>query len=1126
MFARIATLLCAAVACATAASNCPVGHDADCAPYDLRCQHLSGVPAIDVRKPVFTWKIPVIGRGVSQESYRVVVSADRAVVAATSLETGKAFEKDSRVLWDSGLVSSSENYNVIYDGQDLQSRTTYYWKVQWSGQDGAMSGESDIAAFHVALLSQADWLDASWIAAPLAKTAPLLTTTMSVPVGLAESHLYVSGLGWCRVSVNGADVTPFELGPGWTTYNKKVTYSAINVTQQLQGAKAATIAVTLGLGWRDAVFASKDGKFPDDKYPRVLRMQVSMKHANGLTLVGTDESWTWQETPIIYDSMYNGETYNASLKDLPQPLRNASMVTGPAGDMIVSQIPQILTNRTVKPVNISQPQENVWVVDFGENLSGRVKVSIKNAYSYVNVPVTFHYAEILMHEPYGSPIGLPYFGNLRGAKATDTYIINGKDENPEVYEPSFTYHGFRYVQITGWPGLVNEDDITMNHFFTSLKRSGTFNTSSKTMNAIQRNVWSGQESNAMSVLTDCDQRDERLGWMGDAGLSSDSYSLNFDMSAFFPNMLRNIEIEQGDDGSIPDVVPFVRYGGRPADPSWSAAYPQIAWCMMHYYGDTTVATKHASGLMKYVQEMMGRSPEDFTKYPGSYGDWCPPPPNKRVATAVPSAFSFTNNLRQIAEIAKANATAVAFLTNTSNEYVQRFEKAFLSTGGHYLNDMQVSYALGMALDKQFTSSPQAANFVKAIHAAKEHLTTGIIGSKFTLPVLSKMNEGDLALQIVEQTDYPSWGWMVFNDIEPATAIWELWDAWKEGPGMNSRNHHMFSSVSGWMRTHAVGFHITEPGMKKLRFEPAKLTGLSWAQVSHDEPRRVEFNWQRHGGTHCAKSAEGPSPINNKLPQSDPMHVTCGEHGGVITSVDFASFGKPSGRCGHFEQDETCHSNNSLKLAEQQCIGKSVCMLPIGADYWGNPCGGVKRLYIQVTCSKPHTVTTDITVPAGSEGLLSMPAYGTEGTVLYESGNLLWENDRMSSSDLPGIRDMQWDMENDALAVQVLSGKYRFVLTGVAPSHPAMTHTAIENDDVLLECPAGHRITQILRATFGHAGHDDECNVKTAHRTVKTQCYMKQHCRLQASSSMFGSGCTRTGSRRQLHVEAQCSKRHA
>ena len=560
-------------------------------PFNLLCEkNLVGLSSeqslfvTDNPSPRLSWTVAHSGRRVQQKAFRVRVGRDR---------------KLSHILWDSGTISSQEN-SVKYVGPPLESGALYYWKVRWWDHEWKSAESEETGHFMMGILDPKLWENSKWIAPPYnVINAPVFYQTLAVGPGkdITQATLFISGLGFFKVSVNRQDLNsrsdpPIALTPGWSNYEVRVPYVTYSVTEEVQQADQALIEVILGIGWRNTSYAAYPPRDPPpptpDSFSRVLRVILNVTYSNGSSaLFVSDEDWNCISSIYTYDSIYNGEIYNAPMQQDLSTSMKATVTDGPYGKMYLPAIPPIVEIGTETAIDIyrlrSDPDKQI--VDFGNNCAGVCRLNVKDLPNFATVQIK--HAEVTTHPPYGSTDGSLYYANLNNARAIDIYTSDGV---AETYQPTFTYHGFRYAEVSGYPRTLTTADITKVIIHSNLKPNGKLNTSNPLLNSIQDAVVRGQLSNLMSVPTDCDQRDERLGWMGDAGLSSDSTALNFHMEAFYPHYLQLIEDEQV-NGAIPDIVPYVRNGKRPGDPTWSAAFPQIIWVLYKYYGDLDTAAK-------------------------------------------------------------------------------------------------------------------------------------------------------------------------------------------------------------------------------------------------------------------------------------------------------------------------------------------------------------------------------------------------------------------------------------------------------------------------------------------------------------------------------------------------------
>ncbi len=462
-----------------------------------------------------------------------------------------------------------------------------------------MSPPSEVAVFDTGIAS---WTGSEWITTGL--DVSLLRSEFTVPENVVKARLYHTGQGYYDLHLNGKRITDNYFGTGWTTISKRMLYDTIDITNMLAKGNNA-IGAIISMGWADwSVFPSKTGG-PVFGPPQLKCLLRIFLESGKIMTFSTNSNWTGDQAPIVYASVYNGETYDARLQQdgwdstnfVPPSFaqwKPVSVTSGPGGQVTAMMHPgvkEILTFGS-KDVTITQPKNGTYVVKFPRNFSGVCRIRAKGP---TGTTITLRHAEILVHPPYSGEPGMIYTENLRSALATDKFILRG-DGQIEEYSPRHTYHGFQYVEVTGYPGELTPDNIEAIHIASALPLRSSLTFSSTVLTSLHERIIWGQRSNLMSVPTDCDQRDERLGWMGDANLSAESFCLNFDMANFFANFLRLIVDEQGDDGSIPDVVPTVRYGNRPGDTSWSTAFTTITWALYRFYGELGPAVENGKAL--------------------------------------------------------------------------------------------------------------------------------------------------------------------------------------------------------------------------------------------------------------------------------------------------------------------------------------------------------------------------------------------------------------------------------------------------------------------------------------------------------------------------------------------------
>lgn len=732
---------------------------------------------------------------------------------------------------------------------------------------------------------------------------------------------------------------------------------------------------------------------------------------------------------------------------------------GPRGDLTPWSAPAVLLDRVIPPVTITQPHPGIFVVDFGVNVAGVCKLSNINLPAGANV--TLKHAEILQHAQLpGVPNPDPtmiYNANLRSAKATDVYISAGT--GPATFLPLFTYHGFRFVEVTGVKTLAVAD-IELHHFHSANPVKSTATFTSKTLTQIQRMAVGAQRSNQMTVLTDCDQRDERLGWMGDANLSGWSIAMNFDVLAFFQSFLSVMADETDADGSGVDVAPNVRYGNRPGDISWTAAFPTVTRVLYHVSNDLATAKTHFAKLMLQLGSV---STQCHGKADGGcptlYGDWCPPPvkvgagQGPKPPKPFTSAASFIGETADMLTLSTAlgDTTTAAELAASKTKLDASFNAGFFNAGNAtYGNGVMSTFSIPLHLGLVPPASLPAVQkgLLDTLQSAANHNYCGIIGMKYLFSALAGMGRKDTALAVLEQVDYPSLGYMAYNTLEPATEnLWELPDAPFEGTGMNSRNHHMFSSYSLYLVEEVAGIRQAagSVGHRDVRFAPAGTLGLRGAQATVETAHgTLAFEWERAGGLQCAKSVGG-----------GPVELSCGTGGGVIAAVQFASHGRPHGVCGALGSTDGCHADLVGTLTAR-CVGRGNCTAvpPVAVDGCDDATpGDPSWTHVQFVCSAPESITATVTVPIGSTGTIELPTSGVSRPVVT----------------LNGAKARASTTADSIVEVAVGSGTHAVRMSSgdAGPVRVLARTTPTDASTVRLQCAAGAVVT---RVTF--ANHAD------------------------------------------------------
>jgi alpha-L-rhamnosidase len=775
------------------------------APTSLRCEYLENPVGIDVPKPRFFWVVEHPERGQVQSAYQIIVSTDPKAASGE--------------IWDSGKVVSSKSTQVVFAGKALESGKSYYWKVRTWDRGGNEGVWSDIARFDTGLFDKSEWKGV-WIG-----KKNQLRKEFTLKGRVKRARAYIAGLGYYELRLNGRRAGNRVLDPAWTTYDKRVLYATYDVTMSLRdGANA--VAVTLGNGWYKS---------------RALLFQLNVEMEDGTTAsVVSDASWKAADGPIFEDSVYDGESYDARREtpgwDRPgfddKEWPAAEAVKGPAGVLSAQMMPAIQVIDTIVPFGMTSPLPGVYIFDMGQNFSGWARLSVRGPRG---TDVRLRFAELLFDN------GTLNQDNLRSAQAEDHYILKGEGE--ESWEPRFTYHGYRYVEVTGFPGTPKLDCVRGRVVHSAVKPIGSFAASKDVLNGLQRIITWGQKTNLHSIPTDCDQRDERMGWMGDAQGTAEEAIMNFDMAAFYTNFVRDIRDVQDEKGQITDTVPHI-WGSRPADPAWGTAYPLLCWYMYEYYGDTRVLEEHYEGLRKYVEFLRSRAENGLVKY-SYYGDWVAV---EKCPGAIVSSFYYYYDVRILADAARVlgRTQDAALYDKLAAEIRIAFNREYYNPKtGDYADGTQTANTLALFLDIPTEKQGGAWGrlFDDIVYKHNSHLTTGIIGTKYIMELLTRTGNADLAYDIAVKTDYPSWGYMIANG---ATTLWELWQK-REGSSMNSHNHPMFGSVGAWLYKALAGINLAPgtTGFERILIQPQIVRDLTHASGSTMTVRgEVACAWSR------------------------------------------------------------------------------------------------------------------------------------------------------------------------------------------------------------------------------------------------------------------------------------------
>jgi alpha-L-rhamnosidase len=828
-------------------------------PEGLRAEYRTDPLGIDVGKPRLSWRVAAVepgARGVRQSAYRILVASSESALVAGRGD-----------LWDSGKVGAEESTHIIYGGKPLPSGTRAFWRVRLWDQKGAASAWSRPARWSMGLLRPEDW-KGKWIgkdggesgpAEARALAARMLRKEFRAAGRVVRATAYLSGLGVSELYLNGRRAGDHVLSPGLTEYDKRVFYVTYDVTGQiLAGANAVGVILGNGRYWAPRV--KSPIAMRNFGYPKLL-FQLDLEFADGSRqTIASDESWKLTtEGPIRANNEFDGEEYDAR-REMAGWARAgfddanwepAGVVDAPKGALVAQMAEPMRVTETLKPAKITQPAKGVFVFDLGQNMVGWCRLRVSGP---AGTTVKLRHAETLQ------PDGTLYTANLRSARAEDRYTLKGG--GPETWEPRFVYHGFRFVEITGYPGEPKLDAIEGRVVHDDLRRIADFECSNALLNRLHRNILWGVRGNYRSIPTDCPQRDERMGWLGDRSVVSRGESYLHDVAAFYSKWVADIEDAQRPTGSIPDVAPayWVLYNDGV---TWPSTFVLASSMLYDQYGDRRVIERHYPAMKKWIDYMRGFL-QDGLMPKNTYGDWCVPPesptlihskdPARQTNGTLISTAYFYQMLRLMSRYARLTGNEAdapgyeALASGMKQAFLQRF---FRADRNQFDNGTQTSSVLPLAFGLAPDDRRRAVFDALVTKIGKEsdnHVGVGLIGAQWLMRTLSENGRADLAYTIATQKTYPGWGYMIGKG---ATTIWELWNGDTADPAMNSGNHVMqIGDLNVWFYEYLAGIRTDpdRPGFRRIVIRPYPAGDLSFVRASHDSMHgRIASHWRKSGG---------------------------------------------------------------------------------------------------------------------------------------------------------------------------------------------------------------------------------------------------------------------------------------
>jgi alpha-L-rhamnosidase len=818
----------------------------------MTCEFMTNPLGIDVTIPRLSWMLESDERGAAQTAYHILVASSE-----------KILERNQGDIWDSSKQAESQSALIPYNGQPLKSRQICFWKVMVWDEKGSPSKWSDTAKWEMGLLDNDDWRDASWIQlaedtrrSPLSQRAiqaehmpepkpwksfpsPLFRHTVTVSDKIVRARAYICGLGYHELFINGHKISDHVLDPGQTTYDVHAFYVTHDITHVLHhGVNAIGAMVGNGFYGQNMAFAVDWLAWG----PPALIAKIVIDYANGQTeVIGTNNNWRAETGPIVYDNVYAGESYDASRErqgwTLPEyddsNWQNAKRINPVSPKLIAQKIPPIKRIRTIKPTNIFQNNEGKWIIDLGQNIAGWMKIKVKEA---AGAQITMRHAELLT--PDGQNIDPASSGVFAtGVIQTCIYVCEGNGE--EIWEPRFTYHGFRYVEVTGVTHPPTADTFEGVLVHSSVEPRGSFTCSDHMLNQIYSTSMWTIEDNLHSISEDCPHR-EKCGWLGDAHVVGETDIFNFDMAQFWTKCMDDIETTLGRDGAHPGIPSNISVGRRlcgEANPDWGAAVVLLPWDLYLYYGDMKPIKDHYPLMKRWCAYISGRAADHIVKQ--GYGDWCPPGTN--AAMECPVELTSTAYHYASLQIMENAAKLIGNNIDAENYHAEAlaFKQAFIA---RFLDTQTMGFgcqtANAIALRFGLAPDGKAEEIARAlVRDVQEkhggHYSVGIHGARPIYTVLNEYGHDQVVWDMMHKTDYPSYGYIFSEGFTTWPEEIINWPKGAEKPKC-SYNHPMQACFNAWFHESVGGIRpvADAPGFQKFELKPHNWQQLEEADVTH------------------------------------------------------------------------------------------------------------------------------------------------------------------------------------------------------------------------------------------------------------------------------------------------------
>ncbi|MDB4903844.1 MAG: alpha-L-rhamnosidase [Mucilaginibacter sp.] len=833
---------------------------ADLKPVLLTCEYKENPLGIDIKKPGLTWTLSSKKRNQIQSAYEIIVSDNET-----------AINQLKGNMWNSGKVISSETVQIEYNGLPLSSYTKYYWRVRVYDGDGNPSGWSKNAWFETAALETTDW-KAKWIGDGRTQfkndsdfykddSMPLFKKVIKVTKRIVAARLYISGLGYYEAYLNGTKIGNNVLDPGFTSYRKQVLYTTYDITDQVKKGNNI-LSIMLGNGWYNPLPIRLFGEFNLRNVQQTgrpcLSAQLYIKYNNGSTQwVLTDPSWYTATGQIVFNNVYLGEhddgrlARNDFFKDDFSGWKNAVVTDGPDGHLSAQMQPPIKITRTIRPIGITEAGKDTFIVDMGQNFAGVARIKVTGP---LGTNIKLRYGEELFSDG-----RLNYFTSVTGqikekwhlnggpgapktAWQEDSYILKGK--GVEEWYPRFTFHGFRYVQVTGWPGKPTLNDIEGLRMNSDLVQDGSFSCSNEMLNRLHEVVQWTFLSNVFSVQSDCPAR-EKMGYGADMIVTSQAYCYNYNMANFYRKSVTDFANDQLPDGGITELSPYTgihseSVSGESGPPGWQLAFPYLQKQLYDYYGDKRIIANNYSAFTRQIDFLQSKAYENLFDHEIGDHEALDPKPIAFDASLfyyhhVLLAADFAGILGKTQDSIKYTSLA----NKIKNAIITKF---YIPGTGRYDNATEGAEIFALWYNLSADKSLAYRALMKEFERHNFHVSTGIFSTKMLFDVLRESDQNEIAYKMANQRDFPGWGYMLSKN---ATTLWE---SWAFSDNVYSQNHPMFGSIDEWFYKSLLGINEAAPGFKKIIIKPQPAGDLTWAKGNYNSVSgNIISDWKIENG---------------------------------------------------------------------------------------------------------------------------------------------------------------------------------------------------------------------------------------------------------------------------------------